>query len=206
MISPTGAIDRYLPDPEVSSRHAIWIDAAPGVVEEALRTADFSRIGIVRMLMAIRAVPAVLRDPSGAWRRWRASRPAGSSRGLLGMSFTVLADTPEQLLLGLQGRFWTPTGGLVATDVKAFDHGPPPGMAQAVWSFHLEEVDGGTRLTTETRVRTGDPASSRSFRRYWRVVGPFSGVMRRSILSFLRRTAESTERARKVEKSSLPVS
>jgi hypothetical protein len=34
-------------------------------------------------------------------------------------------------------------------------------------------------LSTETRVQAVDDAALRAFRRYWRVVGPFSGLIRR---------------------------
>jgi hypothetical protein len=37
----------------------------------------------------------------------------------------------------------------------------------------------GERLTTETRVEALDDAARRAFLRYWRVVGPFSALIRR---------------------------
>ncbi|HXH98057.1 MAG TPA: hypothetical protein VNH40_12700, partial [Gaiellaceae bacterium] len=38
-------------------------------------------------------------------------------------------------------------------------------------------------LATETRVSALDAAARRAFRRYWLVVGPFSGLIRRRWLS-----------------------
>jgi hypothetical protein len=40
-------------------------------------------------------------------------------------------------------------------------------------------VAGGCILSTETRVLAVDAAALRAFRRYWLVVGPFSGLIRR---------------------------
>jgi hypothetical protein len=46
-------------------------------------------------------------------------------------------------------------------------------------------------LTTETRVRCTDPAIRRAFLRYWRVIRPFSGLVRREALRLARVDAES---------------
>jgi hypothetical protein len=42
-------------------------------------------------------------------------------------------------------------------------------------------------LTTETRIRCADAATRRHFRRYWRLVGPGSGLIRHAILGQVRR-------------------
>jgi hypothetical protein len=46
-------------------------------------------------------------------------------------------------------------------------------------------------LTTETRVHVADPRSRRKFARYWRVVGPFSGLTRILVLRAAKRRAEA---------------
>jgi len=46
-------------------------------------------------------------------------------------------------------------------------------------------------LTTETRVLCSGTAALRSFKRYWLVVGPFSGLIRRHILRAIARVAEA---------------
>jgi hypothetical protein len=51
------------------------------------------------------------------------------------------------------------------------------------------EGGGGTRLSTETRIWCLDPASRRSFRRYWFVVRPFSGLIRIALLRAVAREA-----------------
>lgn len=47
-----------------------------------------------------------------------------------------------------------------------------------------------TRLSTETRVLCFGDAARRKFLLYWRVVEPFSGVIRWSLLRGVRRAAE----------------
>ncbi len=46
-------------------------------------------------------------------------------------------------------------------------------------------------LSTETRVQLTDARSRRSFRRYWLVVRPFSGLVRRAWLRAIARRATS---------------
>ena len=57
-------------------------------------------------------------------------------------------------------------------------------------NFHVRAVDGGTLLTTETRIKGTDEEARRRFRRYWRVVMPGSALIRRAWLRAIRRRAE----------------
>lgn len=178
------ALDEFMPVFTVRSRHSVWIRADTACVRQALATADLGSPWIVRALMGLRSLPARLcrRTPSPARDR---------SLGVGGVGFTVLAETPDEIVLGLQGRFWTPTGGMVPVDSARFAAGPPAGVAQAAWSFRIAPENGGTRLSTETRVRTADFHTDRQFRRYWLVIAPFSGLIRRRMLTLVRRTAEA---------------
>ena len=47
-------------------------------------------------------------------------------------------------------------------------------------------------LTTETRIHVSDPISRRRFERYWRLVRPFSGIIRRRVLVAAKRRAEAS--------------
>jgi hypothetical protein len=53
-----------------------------------------------------------------------------------------------------------------------------------VTSFHAD----GRLLTTETRIAAVDDAARRAFMRYWRIVGPFSGLIRRRWLRAIANT------------------
>ena len=177
------ALDEFMPAFTVRSRHSVWIRADPACVRQALATADLGSPWIVRALMGLRSLPARLR-------RW--TPPAHDrSRGVGAVGFSVLGETPDEIVLGLQGRFWTPTGGLVPVDSARFAAGPPVGVAQAAWSFQIAPENGGTRLSTETRVRTADSNTDRQFRRYWLLIAPFSGLIRRRMLTLVRRAAEA---------------
>lgn len=148
---------------------------------------DLGRPWVVRLLLGLRALPA-------RWARAAGGQPpaeGGVTRPVRAVAFTVIAEQPGvELVLGLRGRFWTPTGGVVTAPAGEFHHPPPAGQAHAVWSFRLEPRDGGTHLVTETRVRCADAATRRSFLRYWGLIRFGSGWTRRSMLRLIRRTAE----------------
>jgi hypothetical protein len=53
-----------------------------------------------------------------------------------------------------------------------------------------ETTDASCDLSTETRIQYFGGAARRKFRFYWTLVGPFSGTLRRVLLSGIRRRAE----------------
>lgn len=48
----------------------------------------------------------------------------------------------------------------------------------------------GTQLTTETRIQTFGRSATLKFRAYWLLIGPFSGLIRKAMLSEVKRIAE----------------
>ncbi len=169
-------IDDYAPEYDVASRHHVDVRATPEVVYDAARRLDLSRSGLIRTLFRLRGLPT---------RRL-------NLEGFLKMGFVLLDEKPQQeLLLGLIGRFWTPTGHLQRFEPAAFRPFDQPGFAKATWTFYIDpQPDGIVRLSTETRVQCTDAASLRRFRRYWRIVGPFSGLIRKEMLRVIKQEAE----------------
>jgi hypothetical protein len=182
-------LDDLAPEYDVRSQHSIWVAAPPAVVYQAARDADLGRPWLVRTLMAVRAAPAVLASVL------RGRRPAAvRGKGLRSVGaagFTLIGEKPgKEFVLGLMGRFWTPTGDLVAATADQLRSPPPAGLVQAFWSFRVVPSGEGARLTTETRVRCADPATKRRFRRYWLAIRLGSGIIRGSMLRQIRASAE----------------
>lgn len=178
-------IDEWMPAWDAAERHETRIRAPNERVWRAMRTLDLAASPVVKALFALRSIPAL-------FSRQRRDRALGSTLETLQRNgFVLLDERPgEELLLGLVGRFWRPSGGvlrLTADEVRAFDR---PGYAVATWNFTLADDGDAVRLATETRVRCTDDASRRSFRRYWAIVGPFSALTRREMLRTLRRACE----------------
>jgi hypothetical protein len=194
-------LDEWLPGvpaPAAVERHATHVRAPSAAVYAALWRADLGG-PIVRVLLALRVLPAALGGSRVARERLAALR-AGSERltlqDFVDSGFTVLCEQPErEIVLGVTGQFWKLGGGVAPTAAATFRHGPPRGYAQAAWNFALTPaLQGGTWLTTETRVRCVDATARRRFRAYWLLVRPFSGLLRRVILRAIRREAEQEPR------------
>ena len=58
-----------------------------------------------------------------------------------------------------------------------------------VIDFRAEPIPGGSRLTTETRVKATDERSRRRFRLYWLLIGPLSALIRRRWLRAIQKAA-----------------
>lgn len=180
-------IEYWLPAHDVATSHERLIAAPAARVFEALRTANLAEPLVVRLLMAMRALPTLLARTTP--RSPRSSTVKGRTT-LLSIGFTLLDELPPtDLVLGLQGRFWELRGGLQHVDRAAFELPTPPAVARAIWSFSLEERGLATMLRTETRVRCGDPETRRRFLLYWRLISPFSGVIRRAMLAAVARAS-----------------
>jgi hypothetical protein len=85
------------------------------------------------------------------------------------------------LLVGLVG-----IAGSV--DFKEFDR---PGYVKVAMNFHLAEIAGGCRVSTETRVLATDSSARWKFAVYWRIIYPGSALIRRMWLAAIKRRAEA---------------
>jgi hypothetical protein len=129
---------------------------------------------------------------------WKAtapeSHPCDLPQRLEGTGFVILDDVPgEELVIGVAGRFWRPNGArcfdLTAGDFGGFCH---PRYAKATWNFRLRtESPECTVLSTETRIKCFGRAALWKFRVYWSLIGPFSGLMRKTILKQVKTEAEA---------------
>ena len=180
-------IDEFLPAYDVSEYHAIMVGASVARVYPALRTADFGASLIIRGLFLLRGVTMLLQQNSSLQQHRQLTLD-----GFLSSSFVLLGERQEQeLLLGLVGRFWTLRGGILRVPPAQFQDFVAPGSAKAVWNFSLvPDAAGGVRLGTETRVLCSDAVSRKRFRRYWTIIRPWSGLIRREMLRTIKRVAE----------------
>jgi hypothetical protein len=143
------AIDDVLPRYDVHELHSIAYGRS---LVEALATPVASDPR-VRLLFRLRGVPA-----------------QGTIADLFGrLRFEELARTEDEVVFGAAGTPWRPGGGIRPFAAAA------PGTVRVAVNFSID----GPRLSTETRIEAVDDAARRAFLRYWRIVGPFSAVIRR---------------------------
>jgi hypothetical protein len=184
----TQLIDAFAPNPDAVETHRIEIVASCETVYQTLWTTNLGSSPVVKGLLALRSLPELIVAPQ---HRRRANR-AITLRTLIEAGFGLLAEEPgREVVLGIAGRFWRPTGNLVPFHPENFQGPVPLGLARAVWNFTVREAEGRrTLLSTQTRIVCGDAASRRKFRLYWLMVRPFSGLIRQLMLKAVRQACE----------------
>ncbi len=197
--SPT-LVQELLPDAPFRERHTRTIAAPIDAVWAACTDVTVGEIRLIGPLMALRGLPARLRHPR------RGPAPTGRDRALLdtfrGEGFVILRRDEHarcgqaSLDFGAAGRFWSVTenDAVPFADATAFiefsRERARPGLAVTVANLcAVDNGDGTTMVTTETRVVGTDPAATASFGRYWFVIRLGSGAIRRSWLAAIERRA-----------------
>jgi hypothetical protein len=181
-------IDSFAPNPDAVEIHSIAINASPETVYQALWTADLGDSMIIKLLLGLRSLPELVLHGGRLRRDGKITLPT-----IIDSGFGILANQPEEIVLGVTGKFWRPSGNLSPFNRTGFDGAVPSGIARAVWNFTMkEDSPGGTIFSTETRVICGDSASRRKFRLYWFFVRPFSGLIRLIMLRAVKRACETT--------------
>ena len=184
-------LDEALPTYDFSERHAISVAAPPARALAAAEEVTLAEVPLAAALFWLRALPAALLRNGGPGLA-AARRPI---RELLeSHGFVRLGEDPgREVVYGVAGPFWKLGGNrpVPLRDGAAFAAFAEPGNAKAALSFRAVPDDGGARLETETRVAATDAAARRSFRRYWRVVRPGSGLIRIVWLRAAKRRAEA---------------
>jgi hypothetical protein len=190
MTGSAPGIELALPQHDVVERHRRRVHATPAATDAAVRAVTAREVPVARALAAVRSLPG------GVARRGHPSPPA-PDRPLLDQlqarGFTVLLDRPgAEVVVGLIAQMWRPGGRVVRPDgLAGFTAFTEPGFVRAAMSVAVTEDDGATWVVTETRVQATDPAARRAFGRYWLLIRPFSGLIRREWLRSIAVRAES---------------
>ena len=181
-------IDQVLPRSDLAVAHAGVFPVRPEVCYRAACGMDLFQVPLVRTLIGLRGLPQRL---AGALTGHHT--PAAPARrrlrladDLTGLGFVRLGERPGvELLWGQVSRPWKPLSASTRRprtpeEFAGFDQ---PGFAKIAFSLSVDaRGDGASTLTFETRVALTDQESRRRFRRYWRLIGPFSALIRRTAL------------------------
>jgi hypothetical protein len=173
-------IDELLPEWQFSERHRIRTTAPAAALLASAERVTWGEVPVMRALMRIRSAGRLRLD--------------GQGRILDDMStigFTVVDRTPNELVVAALGRPWARGGGRAPRLSEQLDPAAffvdfaTPGWAKMIANFRVADGE----LTTETRVLLTDDRSRRAFSRYWLVIRPFSGLIRRRWLAAIARQA-----------------
>lgn len=178
-------IEEFLPQYDFRAAYEIRIHAPRSLVYECLLHVDFNELWVLRFLMTLRTGKRMPRHgPSG-----------GLRQRFPGSGFVILGEVPDdEIVIGVAGRFWRPDGGRCTELTGAgFLDFSRAGYAKVAWNFKLRAESPKTEttvLSTETRIQCFGPRALWKFRIYWRLVGPFSGLIRKAILKQVKAKAE----------------
>jgi hypothetical protein len=181
-------IDEFSPIYQYREFHSLQVNAPKHRVYSSIRSVTADEISGYRTLTWIRRLgrggESILNPTHG--------RPLLDVATRSG--FLLLAIEPDrEILVGtavLAPDDWRPMQPVLPEDFKAITQ---EGFALASMNFLIEETGPETcTVSTETRVYATDPASSRKFARYWRMIYPGSSLIRRMWLSAIKRRAEQS--------------
>jgi len=160
-----------LPEFHFRERHERHVDASADHLFTAIREVTLDEMPLGRLLMRLRGI------------RSDTSRPLFAEMQRVG--FQLAAEEPNrELVFAAIGQPWKLLAGgrPPGADFRTF---ADPGYAKMAFNFRLD----GATLSTETRVLLTDSRSRRAFRRYWILIRPFSGLIRRVWLRAIARRA-----------------
>jgi hypothetical protein len=180
-------LDDWMPQWQVGERHVLKVAAPPAKVFAAIHEVRADEILLFRTLTAIRRCggdgpESILNAPE--------------EKPLLDVAtqttFLLLEDeAPRELVVGtvIAAPRRTRESGRLEPDL--FRKTLPPGVVLATMNFLVTPAeDGGSTVTTETRVHTNSPAALRRFGIYWRLIHPGSDLIRRMWLRAIALRAE----------------
>ena len=192
-------LDIFMPEYQFREHHQTLVASTPEILFQSVQDMDFKQSPLIRPLFQIREIPGRIIN-----RRSREPGLGHTLKDMIRMGFIPLADEPpRETCLGVVGRFWRPIPDLVQMPGDQFKHFDDPSYAKAVMNFLVTSLDDSTcRLTTETRVCCPDKAAQRKFRRYWTMIRPFSGLIRKEMLKIAKQSAETVNSMKGIRRCS----
>ncbi len=182
---PRTRLDDLMPEYQFFERHSARIHARPEQVMQAVRQSTFGDLKSLLTLLKIRG--AALRAPV---------RDAGDlqdKRVLDAFSAAgYLSDGSEHEIVMFGAWNARANRRPEARTSQEFVDYREQGAVKMAFDFNVEEAgDGWSTLSTETRVLATDDATRRGMARYWRLIVPGSGLLRRQWLDGIKNRAES---------------
>jgi hypothetical protein len=193
-------LDQLIPLPRMLELDHIDLAAPPERVWDLVRHGDLARSSLVRALFKLRTLPDRI-----------AGRKTEPGRILLDdlvsapdrPGFQILVDDPpREVAVGAIGKVWHLDIPFVHVEnAAAYAQFDRPDFVKVAWAVRvLPRGAQDCRVELEVRVDATDEEAWGEFRRYFRVIGPFSRFIRRSTLRSLARelgdpAAKEEERA-----------
>jgi len=182
-------LDDIMPEYQFSERHSARIHARTDRVMQAVRESTFGDMRSLGTLLKIRAAALRIHDIGNGMQDKRVLDSFSAS------GFLTDGSDHEIVMFGV----WNVRENRrpdVHTWREYVDY-RDEGTLKMAYGFYVEDVGGGwSTISTETRVLARDDDTRRGMGRYWRLILPGSGLLRRQWLDGIRRRAESGDNPR----------
>ena len=158
------ALDQWLPEATVTTRHRRAADASPSALWAAATSVRLEETRRLGRLVGWR-IPGV--EGEQTYHELFRSYP-----------FTVLEESDSHLVSGLCGKIWTLARDYprlkTPAEFAAFDE---PGTVKVAFAHWVAPTDDGAELVSEARVAPVDTHARLRLKAVWAVVGPFERLV-----------------------------
>ena len=177
-------LDDVMPEYQFAERHSARVHARPEHVMQAIRESTFGDMKSLVTLLKIRGAALRIHD-TGDFLHDKKILDAFSASG-----FLVGGNDHEVVMFGLMNvrlqqrpEIHTP---------REFVDYKEEGALKMAYDFAVEDIDDDwCTISTETRVMAQDEDTRRGMGRYWRLIVPGSGLLRRQWLDGIKTRAEA---------------
>jgi hypothetical protein len=176
-------LHEFIPSPRIHEHDEVATVAPATRALEVARHFDLARSSLVHALFWLRTLPERIAVAEHRLPPAPDLRLDAIGHGADG--FTVLEDSRDRLVVGAIGRFWQPHIEFAPTDPARFAAFSEPGWGKVVWQLSCAPASAGSRLCFDLAISATDDESWQKLARYYRLIGPFSRLIRRRELRLI---------------------
>lgn len=181
---PRSRLDDIMPQYQFFERHSKRVHARPEQLMQAVRQSTFGDLKSLATLLRIRAAALRLPDKSASFQNMRVLDAFAMSG--------YVSDNGAHEIVMAGGANALEKRPLKPRSPQEFAADQQPGTVKIAFNFTAEDVGGGWSIvSTETRIFASDDSTRRGMARYWRLIVPGSGLLRRQWLNGIKTRAES---------------
>jgi hypothetical protein len=177
-------LDDVMPQYQFSEWHSQRVHATPQQALQAVRQSTFGDMRSLRTLLKIRAAALRIHETGDSLQDKRVLDAFSASGYLSGV------NEHELVMVGVAN---IRAGGPVKLQtLQQISDYREQGGIKIGYDFRVDDMgDGWCTISTETRVMALDDATRRGMGRYWRLIVPGSGLLRRQWLDGIKKRAET---------------
>lgn len=186
-------LDRLIPLPRLLETDQAELAAPPSAVWELLRHGNLARAPFARALFQLRTLPDHLHGRAQELRLKLDELVSTSDHP----GFQILGEEPgREVMVGAIGKVWQLEIPFVhVADAEEFAAFSAPDFVKVAWAIRVTpRGDRDSHVEFELRVDATDDDAWHKFRVYFSLIGPFSRLIRHSVLASLKRELGEPDR------------